>query len=1299
MKKIIFILALFAIMSFCLAVVQENASFWGFMISGAPECAYDKFITHTSERVVTPNYNLYAPFDRQLTGFGDFVVASEQQLLDWDVAVGTFIDGDYEATEILMNQYGFPYSVAEFYDQDTDRTYYILRETLNGDYDNNNTPDFPDDDEIGSYDYGWGIYIFNPQGQIPAVVHVVHPNDDFTVVPIAVKTFQELDAQYLLIHSAGREVKWTNVAPYTNAKSLSDPSRVEEHPFNKVYQRACDRIRANGQHELSLQIHGYDWGDRHPGYASCQISAGYNKSSPDLPIRDHSSLKKDIINYSRHLMFPENTIGIHAPVYLNDYYGVYCERYDFTFSDDENSYPVNNYIDLPGYSDNQQMSYSQTSNNYDNFEPFFHIEMDELPNCYEQTTNSYHWFYGFNANTNNFDYSHIYDNTMEYYGEWITALAQVVPSMFAMNDNLVPSAVSDLQINGENYNNISLTWSKCDSYDFESYEVLFSTQPIDNGGYSIHNKANNTFLACSSHLTTIVSALSSNQTYYFKVRGKDKNGNYSELSNEVTGSTGAANVTNFRALGNDNRVFLSWTAQYQSNNQGFSIYRSLMDENDYQLVDSWQTNPALVGTTDNNEPYAFTDFGVINGNYYNYKVASTNVNGQQFYHQNIITASPQSIFILNFTVDTLTDTIAFGANPYASDGYDSYYDILKNTEVTGDYILAEFFRNEWDPDREMAQEIMNYFDIDRDAKSWTVRVKTNQTNQPITVSISEDYLRDSRKLYFKDNSTGEMVNLTEGSYTFTLPNALYRTFTLTNGNLLPATDIVSMTNQFFQAGDEVTFSWNTTNNYLVDNISIYLRSVNDSIFIAENLVPALSNYIWSVPDNLLSDQLQFKVRLNLKDGDHKTFSSDYRIGILPAEYDLVFGSGWKMVSNPLTNENNVSSMLGSNSSIYTYFDSLYTNAGQFNFGTAYWLNSPNGSIFSTEAELYKTQYSSDMTSGWNMVANPHLTTYNVNDLRFQYNGKYYSYTEAITYGLLYNSAYYYNEKYFLITDIRPQESFFIYSFVDNISVIFAPFNKSYQNLITNEVDFAATIYARQDEGDEDNVILSLSAITGDEFDMFYDQPEPPQKPMDNYLSLYTGLVTDREDFQKLNVDCRGLLSNEGEDQHEYSFTLQVPDLTPVVFGSENISLPEGYHLLVMFDDNELHNITEGNEFTYQPQSETVQGVFYITNEYIFVDSDDNTVAFKNDFSNYPNPFNPSTTFSFSIKEAAIVQIDIYNLKGQKVTCLVNDRFERGSHQIIWNGKDNYGKAVASGVYFTRIKAGSFEKNRKIMLLK
>jgi FlgD Ig-like domain len=84
--------------------------------------------------------------------------------------------------------------------------------------------------------------------------------------------------------------------------------------------------------------------------------------------------------------------------------------------------------------------------------------------------------------------------------------------------------------------------------------------------------------------------------------------------------------------------------------------------------------------------------------------------------------------------------------------------------------------------------------------------------------------------------------------------------------------------------------------------------------------------------------------------------------------------------------------------------------------------------------------------------------------------------------------------------------------------------------------------------------------------------------------------------------------------------------------------------------------------------------------------------------NYPNPFNPSTTISYKIQSQCRTTINIYDLLGKVVATLVNEEKQAGKYEVVWNGKDNSGKKLTSGIYFYRFTAGSFTQINKMILL-
>jgi hypothetical protein len=85
--------------------------------------------------------------------------------------------------------------------------------------------------------------------------------------------------------------------------------------------------------------------------------------------------------------------------------------------------------------------------------------------------------------------------------------------------------------------------------------------------------------------------------------------------------------------------------------------------------------------------------------------------------------------------------------------------------------------------------------------------------------------------------------------------------------------------------------------------------------------------------------------------------------------------------------------------------------------------------------------------------------------------------------------------------------------------------------------------------------------------------------------------------------------------------------------------------------------------------------------------------------NYPNPFNPTTTIAYSIPKRVHVSLVVYDVAGRVVRTLVDEARPANYYRIEWDGINNHGERVSSGVYFYRIVAGEFRKTRKMLLLK
>jgi len=1287
------------------AVIVETASLKNFLFGAEPNCSYDNWTSHIAEGIASTNYNLYAPYDRQTNGFGNFQIPSATDMTNWGYVTDAFLAHDWDLAQDLINSYGYPFQVVQFNDTDSGRTYYMIREIPDPQYyDNNGTTLDTYDDEDGAFHYGWGLFIYNPAGNRPLIITVPHPCDDYPTPNVGYETFQLWNAKFLMINGAGREVRWTNVPPYTNAKSLSDPTRVANHPFNKSYQKFCDLIRTEfGKRELSVQHHTYDW-NRHQGYASVQVSAGNARSCPNLPIRDLSGNGLDLISQGNHLMIPQNTHGTHANVYLNDYYTVYYNVHDFIFEEDGISYPVNNYISLPGAEGNQQMVYTLSGwSDYDVIDPFFHIEMDELPNSYEETNNYLKWFYGYNETTQRWDYDNLYTNFNNYYSRWWTDLESVLDPLFNMNDGVNPTNPTNLTVHSQSLNHVTLRWDRSYSYDFDTYEILYATEPIGLSNYQIFSRAQNQFLASQAYQQINVTGLTNSNTYYFRIRAKDKNGNYSAMSNEVMTSLAPANVTGLNAYGMDSINRLFWTVSGQTANQGFTIYKKI-GEADYVLLDSWQTNPALSNPTATSFEY-FDNF-VSNGETYTYKISSTNNANMEFFYNFPATCSPRLIHTLTIknSSETLTEFVSFSSNPYASDGQDTHYDVSRSTPSGSNYVWNAFWQQYWgNQGTHLSREIKGFFDADSQLKSWVMRTRSDLTNQTLTIQASDTFGR-AEKLWLYDSGNATWHNLLSGPYNFNNTNSNVRTMTLYWGNMQPVVSHNFQSNRIYQGGTQAIFSWSTQYPFLVDHLRLSITNGTDSLWVASDVPVSTNSFTLNLPNDLNMPNAKFHVDAVAVDGVITRFSSSYTFGIVPSLNLMMTASGWNPRASIWNSSNfTVSQVFGDGSSALAMDEfGNWNPSTYFDFGKSYWVNVPDFSFFSSANPIQRDSLSFVIRGGWNLVPNPHLCVYEIKDLMFWINNIRYRYSEAISQQIISPAVYVYREGRYVLTDsIEPYESFLVkyYGGVNNpAQITMLPFNGAVE-INTHTPQWQLDVFAAQASTDSDFIRLGANSLSSDGYEFRFDLPDPMAKPFES-IQLYIArdeAVDNGFIDQSLKQEFRSAFPSATDSTKVWDIRLAVPNTDPVHFTFDQSLLPETY-TATLWIDGVGHHLYNGNLFVFNPPSAGVFNGQIIVHNYP-VGNNEHVQSPISRLKVYPNPFNPTTNIAFSLAKQEQVAVEIFNLRGQRVAILHDAILKSGSHQLIWQGKDDRGSRVGSGLYFVRIKTPSKTQTMKMMMLK
>ena len=194
-----------------------------------------------------------------------------------------------------------------------------------------------------------------------------------------------------------------------------------------------------------------------------------------------------------------------------------------------------------------------------------------------------------------------------------------------------------------------------------------------------------------------------------------------------------------------------------------------------------------------------------------------------------------------------------------------------------------------------------------------------------------------------------------------------------------------------------------------------------------------------------------------------------------------------------------------------------------------------------------------------------------------------------------------------------------------------------------------------------------------------------------------------------------------------SISLFVQDNSEISF-YQKVSSETDYDYLRFYIDNTLQDSWSGNGNWEFETFDVVSGFHTFKWEYykdggvssfqdcVWIDEitfpensvevtpDENSMIKIAEFNgNYPNPFNPTTTFNFCLASESKVSLTLFNIKGQKIKTLVNENQTAGIHQVIWDGTDDHGKKVSTGIYFSHCDAhneeGDYTSVKKVILLK
>ena len=1256
------------------AMSVEVGSVRGFMYGSEPNCSYDNWVSHLVEGTPVAN-NHYAPWDMQNTGFGSYRYPSDDDLLQWGELIQAWLALDFPHADSLIVQYQLPYELIHFQDIDQGREYYMLRELLNDDVDYNDS-DQASIIEEGSFDYGWGLYIFNPSASRQMMISAVHPCDDYPSPIIALEAMLLWDARFLFVAGAGREVLMTG---NNNNTSLSDPSRHQTHAFNVAYQKACQQIRdLTGKIEFSVQMHSFDW-QTHPTLKPVVVSAGNGRDHPSLPIVDESRFRKDLFHHTPWEVLPENALGTHPAITIEEYYTVYstspiqCEA-------SGQAAVISTSDELPGSARNQQMLFTEQPNIYDSYSPFFHIEMAELPIFLPQDTLTWHKFYGWNEVDERWIMADRWTRSIQCYTPWLNAMNAVLDDLIRMDDYQVPSNPENFRVGLLTANDFTLEWDRSFDYDFDSYEILVNYQSEGEDTEVIVDREIEPTLARQSHTTTQLLFGSFGSPMTLRLRARDKHDRRSLETEEIFLFQPNPDLGSFQNVSispQTGSIGLTFNALFQ-NASHYQITRSV-NGGTYELLISLPIAPS--------GSYQYQDTAVTPSSFYRYRIGVVLAgNTQLWYHQTLAAQPLRPITIsLIRPQNGLSDQLTIGHNFFAKDGLDAL-DIEKEPpDINQPYVWLASQTD--DPELHLSRDLRATYDqLDR-YKTWSLSAWISASNCDLVISSDILQYGVEGDLLLWNEAENEWHDLRYSSYHWNNGISNIRNFKLYWGFREPEICFYDLPRQVAAAGSEIELSWQVVNGAHLQHLELWMFARSDSLLIDSMLNPLQESYIWQSPQTAFCGyRLMIKALDN--DGKQLRFLSPYVYDLVPQTVQVEVPIGFSTLCIPVVDWSfNVSTDFPPGTRAWKLSPTQgWIMAYELNSSEAYVIDSPVTNSLSYSEDTRIQSFSMELHRGWNFAPNAHFHRYDLSQIQFIMDDEHYSYAELVEMQLVSHQPLTLTSRgWELIDELLPNTGLlFQYFGSKSCSLLLDP-----QVLPPEQVappkPWELTLSFYSGERGRDSIQIGSHELGADVAITPIDGIKPHRF---NNQGLQTFIYGPND--ENLHSKYKSLYPESKTTSKKWDFGIVKTQNYPVTIETDDSKMPQDYEA-TLYISGQSYTLMSGQSIQLDLPYGVISGSIEVTRK-----SAHNLDECYLGLKVYPNPFRETLTISWDgAKGSSSPKATVYNIRGQKVRNLIIQE-SSGKFTATWDGLDHHNRNTAKGLYLIKIERSGRQVTKKVI---
>ncbi len=626
---------------------------------------------------------------------------------------------------------------------------------------------------------------------------------------------------------------------------------------------------------------------------------------------------------------------------------------------------------------------------------------------------------------------------------------------------------------------------------------------------------------------------------------------------------------------------------------------------------------------------------------------------------------------------------SLGMHENASDGLDDFDTPEPPPGLNP--VRAFFSYPEWDDvlGPNYIDDIRALADLNETPATWNVYVYADDEGEvSVTFTRPEDF--DYPIIVRNDDGEVVVVDLTSGEFSFVFESdgeSFYQ-FEIQIGDNTPPdlslSDIFSGP-QIWNASDARTLTWTVSDDGGMDELKIEF-SVDGGETYTEIFSDDGSADSYEFTPAGVSYTLQAVFRVTATDlAQNQTVAeSHHPIAIADAPQTSAFDAGWHIVSNPGLTE--IERAEGTFLFGWTGFG--FERKEAMAIGNGYWLGASTAETLSAGGAFLETGSEVNAASGWDMLGSPLVIPVNTDSLLIEIDETTYSFSDAVDANLVAGPFLYDGSAYVLAEEFDPFKGVWFGVNSEHDAVVTFPVHVwESDELMEKRFDM---------QSDEtSSPVLALVINDGDVSQTLKMGPElrdiplPPAPPG----SFSTGLVGESTPLG--NLYYSKFLDFESERNTPLKTSGVARDITISWQGLDS-ELEDVRFVLVASDGTEYDLNREGSLIWRTSDRAPV-----IVSSQVTASSDMDDLPRQLSLNqNYPNPFNPATTISFEMPEAGHVNLEVFNMLGQRVAVLISENRSAGSHHVNFDAS-----RLTSGTYIYRLQVGDMSINKKMMLMK